>query len=135
MSFIARVLVIGSSLVVSTSALASTAVDELLASYRQQGASGFSAAAGKSFWNQSVSRNGIDRTRSCATCHTSDVHQYGKHAITGNEIEPLAHSVMSKRLTNPRKIRKWLRRNCEWVRGRECTPQEKGDILTYLREQ
>ena len=27
---------------------------------------------------------------------------------------------------------KWFRRNCNDVLGRECTPQEKGDVLTWL---
>jgi len=29
-------------------------------------------------------------------------------------------------------VAKWFRRNCKTVLGRECTAQEKGDILTYL---
>lgn len=134
MSRYPRLFIMAAALTVTTTALAGTPVEVLLSTYRQQGASNFSAAAGKAFWNQAVRPSGADRDRSCATCHTADLHQTGKHAVTGKEIKPLAPSVMSKRLTNPTKIGKWLKRNCEWVRGRECTAQEKGDVLTYLKD-
>lgn len=134
MSLVTRVLLMGLATAMTSAALAATPVDELLSEYRQQGATNFSAAAGKAFWNQAVRPSGASTERSCASCHTSDVRQSGKHAVTGKEIKPLAPSVMSKRLTNPTKIRKWLKRNCEWTRGRECTAQEKGDVLTYLKD-
>jgi hypothetical protein len=47
----------------------------------------------------------------------------------------MAPSVNSERLTDPKFIEKWFRRNCIQTLGRECTPQEKGDVLTYLRAQ
>lgn len=122
------------ALLVTTTAHAASAVEELLQEYREQGATNFSAAAGKAFWNQRVRSGNADSERSCASCHSADLRQSGKHAVTGKEIKPLAPSVMSKRLTNSKKIRKWLKRNCEWTRGRECTPQEKGDVLMYLQD-
>lgn len=129
-----RVLAMSLGLAMAASTLAATPVDELLSTYRQQGADNFNANTGKAFWNQIVHPNAVAQGRSCAGCHTSDVRQNGKHAVTGKEIKPLAPSVLSKRLTNPRKIEKWFKRNCEWVRARECTPQEKGDVLTYLKD-
>jgi Domain of unknown function (DUF1924) len=129
-----RLFLTGLLLSLCVTAFSATAVNELLQEYRQQGAQDFSAAAGKTFWNQAV-RTGAGDERQCASCHTADVRQGGKHAVTGKAIEPLAPSIKSKRLTNTKKIRKWLRRNCEWTRGRECTPQEKGDVLTYLLTQ
>jgi hypothetical protein len=133
-SFSPRLLVSGFALALTSAAWASPAVETLLSEYRLQGAANFSAAAGKTFWNQATRPGGASADRSCASCHTSDVHQPGKHAITGNKIKPLAPSVMSKRLTNPKKIRKWFKRNCKWTRGRACTAQEKGDVLTYLKD-
>ena len=47
----------------------------------------------------------------------------------------MAPSVNPKRLTDRSKIEKWFKRNCKWTLGRECTPQEKGDILTFLLAQ
>lgn len=129
-----RLLVAGSAMLLTYVAYANPAVDELLSEYRQQGATNFSASAGKIFWNQTSRPGAATTARSCASCHTSDVRQTGKHAVTGNPIKPLAPSVMSKRLTNPKKIRKWFKRNCKWTRGRECTPQEKGDVLSYLKD-
>ena len=33
---------------------------------------------------------------------------------------------------DPKKVEKWFKRNCQWVPGRECTPKEKGDFITYM---
>jgi len=127
------IVILGAS--VSTTVLASTAVELLLQEYQAQGASQFSADTGKQFWNQRFDSTSANQQRSCTTCHSANVKQYGKHITTGKEIKPLAPSVMSKRLTNPNKIRKWFRRNCNWTLGRECTAQEKGDVLSYLKDQ
>lgn len=110
-------------------------VDELLSEFHQQGASEFSATAGQAFWNQSFTPVTGEKARRCASCHTTDLRQSGKHITTGKEIKPMAPSVTGKRLTNPEKMRKWLKRNCQWTLGRECTAQEKGDVLTYLKDQ
>jgi hypothetical protein len=120
---------------VSTTVLASTAVEQMLQEYQAQGASQFSAESGKTFWNQRHDSLRASQQRSCTTCHTANVKQYGKHATTGKEIKPLAPSVMNKRLTNTKKIRKWFRRNCTWTLGRECTAQEKANVLMYLKDQ
>jgi len=117
----------------SSAVLASTTVEQLLQEYQAQGASQFSTESGKIFWNQKFYSSGTHQQRSCSSCHTANLRQYGKHATTGKEIKPLAPSVMSKRLTNPKKIRKWFRRNCIWTLGRECTNQEKGNVLMYLK--
>ena len=53
----------------------------------------------------------------------------------GKVIDPMAPSVNSKRLTDAKKINKWLLRNCKWTFGRECTAQEKGNVLLWLSEQ
>lgn len=135
MSIITRTLFAGLAVIMSSTVLASSAVDTLLSEYRQQGAKDFSAANGKVLWNQTGRPHGATTDRSCASCHTSNVRQNGRHAVTGKRIKPLAPSVRSQRLTNIAKVRKWLRRNCLWTRGRECTAQEKGDLLSYLKNQ
>jgi hypothetical protein len=53
-------------------------------------------------------------------------------ALTGKTIEPVAVSVTPTRYTDPAKVEKWFKRNCTEVLGRECTPQEKGDWLTFV---
>lgn len=130
-----RSLITAFSLLLTATVQAATPVEALLQEYRQQATNDFNAATGEAFWNQSFRVSGTNEERSCTTCHTADVRQTGKHAVTAKEIKPLAPSVLSKRLTNPDKIRKWLKRNCEWTLGRECTAQEKGDVLMYLKAQ
>jgi hypothetical protein len=73
--------------------------------------------------------------RACTSCHSNDLTQPGRHATTGKAIEPLAPSVNAKRLTERRRIEKWFKRNCKWTLGRECTPQEKGDLLSFMGKQ
>jgi len=110
-------------------------VDEVLTGYRSQGAGDFSAAAGRALWERNFTAAPAGEARGCATCHTPDLRQAGKHVKTGKAIEPMAPSVNPQRLTDAVFIEKWFKRNCTWTLGRECTPQEKGDVLTYLRGQ
>lgn len=109
------------------------AVSELEAEYRAQGGTNFSAAAGEALWNKEFIDAKKGDTRSCTTCHTADLKQPGKHAQTGKAIEPMAPTVNPKRLTEVKQIKKWFVRNCKWTLGRECTAQEKGDFLAYLK--
>jgi len=71
---------------------------------------------------------------SCASCHTADPRNPGRHARTGKAIAPLAPTVNAERFTSVATVEKWFRRNCYDVIGRECTAQEKGDVLVYLMQ-
>ena len=108
-------------------------VDDRLAAYQAEGASDFSAERGKEMWFNTYSHAKADKPRSCTSCHTNNARVNGKHAKTGKPIKPMARSVNPERLTDVKKIKKWFKRNCKWTLGRECTPQEKGDFLSYLR--
>ncbi len=110
-------------------------VDELLKGYQAQGAGNFSAEKGQAMWTQKFNPPGSEQARSCALCHGENLKLTGKHAKTGKPIEPLAPSANPKRLTNAAEVEKWFKRNCTWTMGRECSPQEKGDFLSYLRKQ
>ncbi len=88
---------------------------------------GFDAERGKLFFNNT---HGNDW--SCATCHTQNPADTGKHAKTDKLIDPLAPSANAERFTDPKKVAKWFKRNCGDVLDRECTSLEKGDVLTYL---
>jgi uncharacterized protein DUF1924 len=90
------------------------------------GFAGFSAQRGEQFFN---ARHG---DWSCATCHTADPRQAGRHATTGKAIAPFAPAANADRFTSPAKVDKWFRRNCNDVLGRTCTAVEKGDVLTWL---
>jgi len=113
----------------TTVVIASKATDHLIKEYQKEGAKTFSEKAGESVWEKQENK------RSCTTCHTTSVKNRGKHQRTGKEIKPMAPSVNPERLTDVKKIKKWLLRNCKWTFKRECTPQEKGDILTWLIKQ
>jgi hypothetical protein len=112
-----------------------TAVDDLLQQYKTQGADQFSATAGEQLWQRTVNDAKTGEARRCNVCHTNDLKKVGKHATTGKAIEPLAPSVNPQRLTDKAHIEKWLARNCKWTLGRECTPQEKGDVLVMIRNR
>ena len=91
----------------------------------------FTAERGKQLWNQKYTVSG--QPRSCASCHTSNPREAGKHVRTGKPIKPMAPSVNSDRFADPKKVAKWFKRNCKWTLGRECNVQEKGDITRYLK--
>jgi len=110
------------------------AIPEMLAKYRSQGAGDFSATGVKALWNKKV-RTKDGKERSCSTCHQSNLKSQGTHFKTGKVIEPMALSVNPERYQKAKKIKKWFLRNCKWTWGRECTAQEKGDFLTYLKAQ
>lgn len=106
-----------------------TLVDEVLNTYRQNGAGPFSASAGEKFWQQD------NVGKSCTQCHGNSPQLTGKHSQTGRSIEPMAPSVNPQRLTDSAKIEKWFNRNCKFTLGRECTAQEKGNVLVWLKGQ
>ena len=109
------------------------AISELQADYQAKGAGPFNTVAGEAVWNRSFTDAKSGKKRSCTTCHTTDLNNPGKHLRTGKVIEPMAPSANPKRLTEVKKIRKWFVRNCKWTLGRECTAQEKGDVLAFLK--
>lgn len=95
--------------------------------------SGFSAKRGETL-HLSKFNGGKPDTPSCTTCHGDSPRSAGR-TPAGKAIDPVAVSVSPTRYTDPAKVEKWFRRNCTEVLGRECTPLEKGDWLTYVISQ
>lgn len=114
---------------------AADVVDDLLKQYRAAGATSFTVEAGEKLWERGVLDPRSGETRRCSTCHTADLKRTGKHAQTGKAIKPLAPSVNPERLTDKAHVEKWLSRNCKWTYSRECTPQEKGDALAFIKSR
>ncbi|RLL50431.1 DUF1924 domain-containing protein [Mariprofundus sp. EBB-1] len=137
-----------------------TVIDEVLAGYQAEGVGSFSAEHGKEMWiakhegplgldgNPSgeafkIRRDDEPRSRSCQTCHGTDLSLPGKHWRTGKLINPMSPKAKpvevdeddGPRFSDKAKIEKWFLRNCKWTVGRECTGQEKGDLLSFLRNQ
>ena len=106
------------------------AAETLLEEYKQAGAGPFSAAAGEKLWFVKNTVKGQER--SCVSCHTADLTKGGKHAKSGEAIDPMAPSVQTDRFRDIKHTQKWFKRNCKWVFERECTPQEKGDYLMFI---
>ncbi len=72
------------------------------------------------------------REWSCSSCHTATPNKPSEHIISGKSIEPLAPSANANRFTDPAKSEKWFRRNCKDVLSRECSAQEKADVIAWL---
>ncbi len=69
---------------------------------------------------------------SCASCHGTPPTGQGQHASTGKAIAPLAPAFNAKAFSDSAKVDKWFKRNCKDVFSRECSAQEKADVLAYL---
>ena len=106
---------------------------EAAAKSADAGLKGFSADAGKALFMASHA-GGKPDTPSCTTCHTKDPSQPGMTRAS-KVIDPMAVSANPQRFTELEKVEKWFGRNCNSVFGRDCTPQEKGDVATWLISQ
>jgi hypothetical protein len=108
-----------------------SAAEEIIQHYQSQSALPLSSERGQKLWE----REGItkaNKTRRCNSCHHKDLTRAGRHAKSKKVIEPMAASINPQRYQKLKKVEKWFKRNCKWTFGRECTPQERGDIFTYL---
>lgn len=126
-------------LTASVAVHAATGRDAILANLateaRQQssGFTGFSAARGKALFRSHHS-GGKPATPSCTTCHHASPLETGA-TRAGKAIAPMAVSRTPDRFTDPHKVAKWFRRNCNSVLGRQCTALEKGDFITFMASQ
>ena len=114
--------------------------DQILANYLAQAKqadpafAGFDAERGAALF-RTRHPSGDAATPACTSCHGEDPKTPGQNAKTGKPIEPMAVSVNPKRYTNTADVEKWFKRNCKQVLGRECTPAEKGDFVTFMMSQ
>lgn len=122
------------ALALSAAAAHATTAEQLLADYEAiarreaPGFTGFSAARGATFFRATHGNEW-----SCASCHTSNPANPGRHARTGNVVQPLAPAANAQRFTDPAKVEKWFKRNCADVLGRPCSALEKGDVIAFAR--
>jgi len=110
-------------------------IAQQLTHYRDSGAGPFDAKRGAALWKQPHLQIKLGQQVSCSACHTTRLQSAGQHMRTGKRIEPMAPSVNPERFGDAKKIEKWFKRNCKWTWGRECTAQEKGDLLTFLKSE
>ena len=88
------------------------------------------AEAGRAFYLKKYTRKA--KEESCSTCHTDSPANKGKHSDTGKAIQPLSPVVNNKRFSNLQHVEKNFTKHCQDIIGRDCTPQEKGNYITYL---
>lgn len=114
--------------------------DAILADYAAQARkadpafAGFSAQRGETVFRTKWA-GGDARTPSCTACHTDNPMTAGQNAKTGRPIGPVAVSANPKRFTDMAEVEKQFGRDCKSVIGRDCTPTEKGDYITFMAGQ
>jgi cytochrome c553 len=105
---------------------ADTSPDKELLRWQQQAPMPASATRGQALWSRQQGE------WSCASCHGAPPVREGRHASTHKPLAPLAPAYNPQRLSEQAKVDKWLRRNCKDVFSRECSAQEKADVIAYL---
>lgn len=89
-----------------------------------------SAARGEQLFR---AKSSVGKTAdSCAACHTDNPKAPGQHVKTHKTIDPIAPVAQKDRFTDPAKVEKWFKRNCNEVLARACTAQEKADFTAYM---
>ncbi len=116
----------------ASAASATTPIEQRMNDYNTSGNLTFDAKRGEQLWNKKRMVDG--KQRDCNTCHGDDLTRSGEHVKSGKIIKPMAYSVNKERFTKQKKVEKWFKRNCKWTYGRECSTQEKGDLLKYLSQ-
>ena len=91
---------------------------------------GPSAEEGKAFFNRELLIKG--KPTACASCHTANPANEGKHIVTGKPIRPLAPAVNEKRFADIDKVEKNFTKHCNDITGRDCSAKEKANFVTYL---
>lgn len=98
---------------------------------------GLNVEAGKAFFNREVTRSkgdtrSLGRAIACASCHTSNPANVGKHIVTGKSIAPLSPNVNGERFANIKKVELGFTKHCNNVLGSDCSLAEKGNYIAYL---
>jgi len=156
MTMITRIL-FALSLLFACAATMAQSPEALLRTYAEQarsadaGFSGFSAERGQAFYYATHPQP--DGTEySCASCHHQDprkeqfahhdkipcraCHFPSQHYTQAHTIRrqllPIAPVANDARFTDAARSDMWFAKNCQFVLGRDCTPLEKGDLITWL---
>lgn len=134
-----KAVLLTSTLALAFAFAAPASASPLLDQYAQEAKSaspefkGFAADRGQALFS-SRHTTGKPETPSCTSCHSDNPSKAGL-TRAGKVIEPMAASASPQRYTDPSKVEKWFRRNCNSVLGRDCTVREKGDFITFMLTQ
>jgi hypothetical protein len=102
---------------------------ELLAGYVAQAGAPASPERGRQLFT-TVQKNTFDW--SCSSCHGPVPTGQGRHDLSHKPIAPLAPAANPSRFTDAKRVEGWFRTNCTDVVGRDCSAQEKADVLSWL---
>jgi Domain of unknown function (DUF1924) len=102
---------------------------EILAAYTAKAGSPASPDRGQKFFNQKW-KGGL--FESCTDCHTTNPAARGRDQTSEKPLAPMALSANAKRFTDASKVETYFRLNCKDTVGRECSAQEKADVLSWL---
>lgn len=144
--------------VLAASPVLAESPEEFLAIYAAQAGAAdphfkqFSAERGKAFYFRKHKTD--EGEMACASCHREDprlgIHGHQDRSIPcrmchhfhdlredgtprwKRHVPALAPSANPDRYTDAALVEKWLGHNCRLLLNRECTPLEKGDVLTWL---
>ena len=105
-----------------------TRAADLLATYTRQAGGTASAERGQAFFTRKFGRD-FD---SCAACHGALPVRAGKDLVSEKAITALAPAVSPQRFTDKAKVEYRFAQNCKDVVGRDCSAQEKADVLSWL---
>lgn len=92
---------------------------------------GPTVADGKFFFNREI-KNTAGKATACASCHTANPADFGKHVVTGKPINPLSPAVNFKRFSEINDVEEQFTKHCNDIIGSDCTAAEKASFITYL---
>ena len=87
-----------------------------------------SAERGQQFFVRKFGRD----FENCAECHGAVPTGPGKDLVSSKSIAPLAPAANAKRFTDRARVEYMFKINCKDVVGRECSAQEKADLVAWL---
>lgn len=102
---------------------------EILAGYAAQAGAPAVPERGQKLFNQRFKGSLFE---SCSDCHGAVPTGQGKDQASEKPIPPLAPAAHARRFTEPGRVENYFRLNCKDVVGRECSAQEKADVLAWL---
>lgn len=105
------------------------AADKILSGYLAKAGSPANAERGREFFNRKF-KGGL--FNACTECHTDNPTKNGRDQTAEKTIRPLAPAAYPSRFTDAAKVEHQFRLNCKDTVGRECTAQEKADVMAWL---
>jgi len=102
---------------------------QIMNAYAAQAGSPPSAERGEKLF---MSKNKGGPFESCTDCHTASPTRTGRDQVAEKSMPALAPAANARRLTDALRVETAFRLNCKDVLSRECSAQEKADVMSWL---